>query len=123
MRGSPTVGDGWYCGTRHRRGEVDIIEAFIQDFTMRGRDTIHLEDQQRKSGCFGMHFCPFLGCEGVPHSPRLVVWWSETQGRLVDIIETLFTSFYNGKEGYYPLRASKKENGVFRGTFLPNFRL
>ena len=38
-----------------------------------------------------------------------------------DIIKTLHTRFYYGREGYYPLRASTKENGAFGGAFLAVF--
>ena len=38
-------------------------------------------------------------------------------------MEALHTRFYYGREGYYPLRASTKENGVFWGAFLPVFGL
>ena len=53
-------------------------------------------------------------------------WWCggpTTQRRGVDSIEGLHTRFYYGREGYYPLRASTKENGVFWGAFLPVFGL
>ena len=53
-------------------------------------------------------------------------WWCggpTTQRRGVDSIEGLHTRFYYGREGYYPLRASTKENGVFWGVFLPVFGL
>ena len=56
-----------------QRREVDIIEAFVQDFVMGRRDATNLEDQKRKTGCFGIHFCSFLGYEGVLKSPRSVV--------------------------------------------------
>ena len=35
----------------------------------------------------------------------------------------MHTRFYYGREGYYPLKASTKENGVFLGAFLPVFGL
>ena len=53
-------------------------------------------------------------------------WWCggpTRQRRGVDSIEGLHTRFYCGREGYYPLRASTKENGVFWGAFLPIFGL
>ena len=51
-------------------------------------------------------------------------WWCggpTRQRRGVDSIEGLHTRFYCGREGYYPLRASTKENGVFWGAFLAVF--
>ena len=43
--------------------------------------------------------------------------------RGVDILETLQTKFYRGREGYYLLGASSAENGVFWGEFLTIFEV
>ena len=65
---------------------------------MGGRDTTHLEHCQREMEGFRVHFCPFLGCDGVPYSPRWMVWWSKTQRRGVDFIEILHTRYYYGRD-------------------------
>merc|ERR1711888_349387 len=97
----------WYGGPRHRVWGLTALRHCILDFTMGGRDTTHLEHRQRKTGCLGVRFWPFLGRGGVSHGPKVVVWWSKTQSLGVDSIEALHTRFYYGREGYYPLRASK----------------
>ena len=53
---------------------------------MGGRNTTHLEHWQSEMECFR-----------IPHSPRWMVWWSKTQTRGVDIIETLHTRYYYGR--------------------------
>ena len=109
---------------------------------MGGRDTTFLEHHQRKMRCFKVRFCPFLGCEGIPppvgdgkycglrprgggltsqrHSYKIllgVVQWSQIQGRVVDIIETLQTSFCRRDTTY--LEHQKRQLGYFGVRFNP----
>ena len=117
LQGSPQFEmDGMVILDTHHR-------KCIQDFAMGGRDNTNFEHRHDKHGVLGCVFVYFWTLRGSPKVVHPKMGSPRHIGRGIDIIETLHTRFYVGREGCFPLRAETKENGLFLGAFLSVFGL
>ena len=104
-------------------GMVILNTHHRQDFAMGGRDNTNFERRHDKHGVLGCVFVYFWTLRGSPKVVHPKMGSPRHIGRGIDIIETLHTRFYIGREGCFPLRAETKENGLFLGAFLSVFGL
>ena len=104
-------------------GMVILNTHHRQDFAMGGWDNTIFERRHDKHGVLGCVFVYFWTLRGSPKMVHPKMGSPRHIGRGINIIETLHTRFYIGREGCFPLRAETKENGLFLGAFLSVFGL